>query len=74
MKIVIVIALVGVLFALGSAGLFMVRKRPRDGAAADKRMAWALALRVGVSIALFLFILLSWKMGWVQPTGIPTGR
>ncbi len=74
MKIVIVIALVGVLFALGSAGLFMVRKQPREGAGADKRMAWALALRVGVSIALFLFILLSWKMGWVQPTGIPTGR
>lgn len=76
MKIVIVVALLGVLFALGSAGLFMVRKRPREdrGAQADKRMARALALRVGVSIALFLFILLSWKMGWVQPTGIPTGR
>jgi hypothetical protein len=25
-------------------------------------------------VALFLFILLSWYMGWVRPTGIPIGR
>jgi hypothetical protein len=24
-------------------------------------------------VALFLFILLSWHMGWVRPTGIPVG-
>ena len=36
-------------------------------------MARALALRVGLSIALFLFILLSWAMGWVRPTGLPVG-
>jgi hypothetical protein len=37
-------------------------------------MARALAVRVGLSVALFLLILLSWAMGWVQPTGLPTGR
>ena len=37
-------------------------------------MARALTLRIGLSIALFLFILLSWFMGWIQPTGLPTGR
>jgi len=25
-------------------------------------------------VALFLFILLSWYMGWVRPSGIPIGR
>ena len=25
------------------------------------------------SVALFLFILLSWYMGWVKPTGLPVG-
>jgi hypothetical protein len=25
-------------------------------------------------VALFLFILLSWYMGWVRPTGLPTGQ
>jgi len=73
MKILIVLALIGVLVALASAGLFMLRKGG-DTRSRDSRMAKALAVRVGVSIALFLFILFSWYMGWVQPTGLPTGR
>ena len=36
-------------------------------------MANALAARVALSVALFLFILLSWYMGWVRPGGIPVG-
>jgi Protein of unknown function (DUF2909) len=74
MKIVIVIALLAVVGALGGAGVFMLR-RPKDDsrAAADKRMARALAVRVGVSVALFLFVLLSWKLGWISPHGVPTG-
>ncbi len=68
-----VLMLVAVLGALASAGVFMLKK-PKDGDPRQGRMAKALALRVGLSVALFLFILLSWWMGWVQPTGIPTGR
>lgn len=78
MKTVIVIALVLVLAALGSAGLFMLRGGKPETAASDaqrdRRMARALALRVGLSIALFLFILFSWWMGWIQPSGLPVGR
>jgi len=73
MKTVIVIALVLVLASLAGAGLFMLRKGGNP-ASRDKRMARALALRVGLSITLFLFILLSWYLGWIQPTGLPTGR
>ena len=73
MKTVIVMALVLVLLALAGAGLFMVRKGGNP-AARDSRMARALALRVGLSIALFLFVLLSWYMGWVRPTGLPIGH
>ena len=32
----------------------------------------ALALRVGLSIALFLLILLAYKLGYIHPTGIRT--
>jgi Mn2+/Fe2+ NRAMP family transporter len=76
MKFVIVIALIGVLAALASAGFFMLRKSHdgEDVEHRDKRMARALAVRVGLSIALFLFILVSWMMGWISPSGIPTGR
>jgi Mn2+/Fe2+ NRAMP family transporter len=72
MKTVIVIALVLVLAALVGAGLFMLRKGGDPGTR-DARMARALALRVGLSIALFLFVLVSWRMGWVRPTGLPIG-
>ena len=72
MKTVIVIVLVLVLASLAGAGLFMLRKGG-DPASRDSRMARALALRVGLSIALFLFVLLSWYMGWIKPTGLPTG-
>lgn len=75
MKIVIVIALLAVLAALASAGVFMLRHRPKDPALpADKRMARALAVRVGVSVAIFLLVLVAWKLGWIVPKGLPTGR
>ena len=72
MKSVMVLMLVAVLAALASAGVFMLRK-PRDGDARNQRMARALAVRVGLSVALFLFMLVSWKMGWVRPGGLPVG-
>lgn len=73
MKALIVIALVGIVGALASAGVLMLRGK-HDPARADNRMARALAVRVGLSIALFLFILLGWRMGWIQPSGLPLSR
>lgn len=77
MKIIVVLAFVAILVALAFALLYMMRgprAEPPSGQTAPKgRMATALAVRVGLSIALFLCILLSWKMGWIQPTGIPSG-
>ena len=80
MKIVMSLMLLAVLGALASAGVLMMRRGGRDpsaedddGKPADKGMARALALRVALSIGLFLFILLSWYMGWVKPGGIPVG-
>lgn len=72
MKIVMVLMLVAVLGALASAGVFMLR-RGREGEKRNNHMARALAVRVGLSVAVFLFVLFSWAMGWVKPTGLPTG-
>jgi hypothetical protein len=77
MKSIIVLALLAIVGALAGAGVLMLRRRPPQGRQAggpDKRMARALALRVGLSVALFLFILFSYWMGWIQPTGIPVSR
>ncbi|CAM3829290.1 DUF2909 domain-containing protein [Roseateles saccharophilus] len=69
MKFVILIAFIGILGALAAAGFFMLRNGSRSGRGPN--MARALAVRVGVSVALFLIILLCWKLGWIHPTGLP---
>lgn len=74
MKTMMVLLMVAVLGALASAGVFMLRKGGEGGDRRSKNMARALAVRVGLSLALFLFILLGWYMGWVRPTGIPVGN
>jgi hypothetical protein len=73
MKIIIALAFIGILGALTLAGIFMMREgrrgRPKSGA-----MMRALAVRVALSILLFAFILLSYWLGWILPTGVPIGR
>jgi len=41
----------------------------RDGKPKTHSMVNALALRVALSILLFVCLLGSYKMGWIQPTG-----
>ncbi|WP_237715967.1 DUF2909 domain-containing protein [Rubrivivax gelatinosus] len=42
----------------------------RDAATRDRRMARALAWRIGLSIALFLGVLLAWQLGWIVPNAV----
>ena len=69
MKIVILLMIGAIIASLGSAGMFMLRKgdpnKPRN-----RNMARALALRVALSIGLFLLILLAWHLGLIHPNGI----
>lgn len=74
MKAILVVALVAVLAALVSAGIFMLKKPGADPPGQDRRMARALALRVAISVALFLLILVAWYFGWITPKGLPSGR
>ena len=73
MKVLIVVVLVAIVAVLASAGVAMLR-RPSADKPHDARMARALALRVLLSIALFVFILLAWWLGWIQPSGLPVAR
>jgi hypothetical protein len=70
MKIVIVLFLLAVVAALASAGVQMLRKG-RENDPRGTKMARALAVRVGLSVAIFLLVLFSYWMGWIKPTGIP---
>ena len=73
MKVLVAFAFVGILGALVMAGVFMMRDG-RDGKPKSGSMMRALALRVGLSVLLFVCILLSYWLGWIQPTGIPLGK
>jgi hypothetical protein len=73
MKFLVALAFIAILGSLVSALVFMMRDG-RNGAAKTSNMAKALAFRVGFSILLFLCILLAWKLGYIQPTGIPSGH
>lgn len=73
MKILIALAFVGIIGSLASALVFMM-KDGRDGKPKTSNMARALTLRVGFSVLLFLCILLAWKLGYIQPTGLPVGK
>jgi NADH:ubiquinone oxidoreductase subunit 6 (subunit J) len=72
MKILIGLALAGIVLVLALAGVFMIRDG-RDGKPKTSNMMRALALRVTLSVLLVAFILLSYWMGWIRPTGIPLG-
>ncbi len=73
MKILIALAFVGILGALATAGVFMIRDG-RDGKPKTGNMMRALAVRVTLSVLLFACILLAYWAGWIQPTGVPVGK
>lgn len=72
MKILFALALLAIVGAMVAAGVAMIRDG-RGGRPKTHAMWNALAWRVGISVALFLCILLAYKLGWIQPTGVPQG-
>ncbi|MDB5931192.1 MAG: putative transrane protein [Polaromonas sp.] len=73
MTYLVALAFITILASLGAA-LFFMMKDGTDGKRKTSNMARALAFRVGFSIFLFVCILVAWKMGYIQPTGIAAGR
>lgn len=66
MKIFVAIAFILIIGCLGAALFFLMRDK-----GTSNRTVHALAMRVGLSITLFLMLLGAYKMGWIAPTGIP---
>jgi len=73
MKVLVAIAFLAIVGSLGSALFFMMRSGKDDKRRGDN-MARALAWRIGLSVLLFVCILIAWKLGYIQPTGIPVGK
>ena len=68
-KILIIITLFAIVVSLGSALFHLAR-----GKGDSKKMARALTIRVGLSVLLFILLMLAWYNGLITPHGIPSGR
>lgn len=76
MTYLVAIAFLAILASLATALFFMMKdgSDSAKGKAKTSNMAKALAFRIGFSVLLFVCILIAWKMGYIQPTGLPLGK
>lgn len=65
MGLVILIALVAILVSLGAALGFIAHTK-----STSSRPVRALTIRIALSVALFIFLLVAWALGWIEPHGI----
>jgi hypothetical protein len=65
MKIIVVAALIAVIASLFSALYYLYRDRGQG-----TRMVRMLAVRVALSASLVAFLVISYWMGWIAPTGL----
>ena len=68
-KILIIVTLFAIVFSLGSA-LFRLSRGKGD----PKKMVRALTIRVALSVALFILLMLAWYNGLITPHGLPASR
>src|SRR5690606_42054293 len=66
MRILVLLAFLGIVASLVSAGFYLTKDQGETN-----RMVNALTVRIGLSILLFLFVLLAWRLGWIEATGLP---
>jgi len=64
-KILIILMLVAIVASLGSA-LFHLSRSGGD----SRKMFRSLALRVGLSLALFIVLMVAWALGLITPHGL----
>jgi len=64
-KIIVIAGLVAVVASLFSALYYLYHDKGQG-----TRLVKALALRVALSIALVVFLVVSYHLGWIAPTGL----
>jgi cytochrome bd-type quinol oxidase subunit 2 len=61
-RFLILACLLAIVLSLGSALLHLVRDKGES-----QKMARALTVRVGLSVLLFVLLMVAWWLGWIQP-------
>jgi hypothetical protein len=61
-KVIIILFLLSILFALGSALYFLIKDQGNSD-----RIVKALTWRIGLSLALFVLLFIMFWLGWIAP-------
>ena len=64
-KIIIIFAMIIIAGSLASGLFFLIRDSGNT-----KRTVKALTVRIGISLSLFIFLLIAFKLGLIKPHGI----
>lgn len=64
-KLIILVFLGFILFALGSALYYLVSDKSNS-----VRVVKALSWRIGLSLLLFIFLIIAFALGWIKPHSI----
>lgn len=67
MKLLIIVVLLAIIASLGSGLFFLVR----DQEGSSRRVLNSLALRVALSVLLFVLLIVAWLAGLIQPNTTP---
>lgn len=65
-KVLIFVAFIGILFSLGSGLYYLVNDKGGD----SRRTLRALTMRIGLSLGLFIFLMVLVGLGVIQPHGL----
>jgi len=69
-RLLIIGALAAIIASLGSALYYLTRSSTAD----PRRFAHALTIRIGLSVALFILLMIAWYFGLITPHGLsPNG-
>jgi hypothetical protein len=63
------VSLAAIVASLGSGLFHLSRGRPED----SQKLARALSIRIGISLALFALLMLAWHFGLIEPHGLNAG-
>ncbi len=66
MRWLVIFCLLAIVVSMASALVFLFR----DSGKGSSRMLRALTIRVGVSVGLFIFLMVSYKFGLIGPQGV----
>ncbi len=68
-KYLVIAMLTLIVISLGRALFFLTSRKPEDGTKMVKALAW----RIGLSVVLFVLLIVAYYSGWISPPHVTPG-